>query len=124
METNISLEVKVAQLRAANNYLTKINRVKPRVRIVLQARASADLLAMWHLAGYRTGRPSAAAWGMSDRKWHYGRALLRVAGVYDRNWKTDDLNKIAWSIGVAFERCLLNPELLFLRLPLCRQLRA
>lgn len=118
-----ALAVRVAQLQAANNYLTRANLVKPRVRIVLQARASADLLALWHLAGFRTGRIAAYQMGMSDRRWHYGRALLQVARVYDTEWLTDSPVAIENALSVATKRCVENPDVLLLRLPMSRQLR-
>jgi hypothetical protein len=123
VDTNESLEIKVAKFRKANNYLARVARVAPRTRIVLEAKDDADHLAMLYLAGYRTGKGSAATWGISDHRWYYARALLQVAGVYDTGWKSEDPRLIEWSISVAAERCLDNPDLMLWRLPLCRQLR-
>jgi hypothetical protein len=121
---NESLQDKVARLRKANNYLARKARVQPRTRIVLEAQEDAHRLASLYLAGYRTGKGSAATWGISDHRWYYARALLQVAGVYDTGWRSESLEHIAWSIEVAFERCLKNPDLMLLRLPLSRQLRS
>ena len=120
-----TLRQRVTELTKANNYLTKSNRVRNRVRIVLQSRAAADILAAHHLAGWRTGRNSAMGYGLSDRKWHYGRALLQVARVvgygYD-GWLIDEPEEIESAISAAVERCLRNPEILISRLPPSRQL--
>lgn len=120
-----TLRQKVIELQKANNYLTKSNRVRNRVRIVLQARATADILVTHHLAGWKTGRESAKSYGISDRKWHAGRALLQVAKVvgygYD-GWLMDDPEQIFNALQLATERCTRNPEMLISRLPPSRQL--
>jgi len=119
------LAIKVAQLQKANNYLVRVNKVKPRLRIVLQASGAADLMALWNLSGYRTGRSACMSYGMSDRTWHYGRALLEVARVYAGNdWLIDDAAEIETRLRVAVERCERNPEMLIARLPPSRQLQA
>jgi len=121
-----ALRQRVTELQAANNYLTKSNRVRARVRIVLQAQAAADILAMHHLAGWRTGRESARAYGLSDRRWHYGRALLQVARVLGygyEGWLMDNPDQIEAAIAAAVTRCTANPEMLISRLPQSRQLR-
>ena len=118
------LAIKVAQLQKANNYLVRTNKVKPRLRIVLQASGAADLMALWHLAGYRTGRIACMSYGMSDRTWHYGRALLEVARVYAGDgWLIEDAAEIETRLRVAVERCEKNPEILVARLPPSRQLK-
>lgn len=119
------LALKVAALQKANNYLTRANKVKPRLRIVLQASAAADLLALWHLAGYRTGRIACMSYGMSDRLWHHGRALLQVARVWGygrEGWLSDDAGEIETALRVAVEKCEKNPEILLARLPPSRAL--
>jgi len=118
------LAIKVAQLQKANNYLSRANKVKPRLRIVLQASGAADLMALWHLSGYRTGRVACMSYGMSDRTWHYGRALLEVARVYAGDgWLLEDAAEIETRLRVAVERCEKNPEILVARLPPSRQLK-
>lgn len=120
------LALKVAQLKKSNNYLIRANKVKPRLRIVLLASGAADLLALWHLSGYRTGRIACESYGMPDRTWHYGRALLQVARVWGHGregWLSDDPIEIETAIRVAVERCEKNPEILIARLPQSRQLQ-
>ncbi len=120
------LSAKVAALQKANNYLTRANKVKPRLRIVLQASGAADLLALWHLAGYRTGRIACQSYGLSDRLWHYGRALLQVARVWGHGregWVSDDAGEIETALRVAVEKCEKNPEILIARLPQSRALQ-
>jgi hypothetical protein len=119
------LALKVAALQKANNYLTRANKVKPRLRIVLQASGAADLLALWHLAGYRTGRAAAMSFGMSDRAWFHGRALLQVARVWGHGregWLSDDPNEIETALRVAVEKYEKNPDILIARLPNSRAL--
>jgi len=121
-----TLRQRVSELQQANNYLTKSNRVRARVRIVLQAQAAADILVTHHLAGWRTGRESARAYGLSDRRWHYGRALLQVARVIGygyEGWLMDSPEAIVSALSAAVERCTRNPEMLISRLPRSRQLK-
>jgi|GEM_PF-2766227 len=121
-----TLRQRVSELQQANNYLTKSNRVRARVRIVLQAQAAADVLVVHHLAGWRTGRESARAYGLSDRRWHYGRALLQVARVIGygyEGWLMDSPEAIVGALSAAVERCTRNPEMLISRLPRSRQLK-
>ncbi len=121
------LAVKVAALQSANRYLTRANKVKPRLRIVLQAKAAADLMALWHLAGYRTGRIACESYGMTDRVWHYGRALLQVARVWGygrEGWLSDNPVEIEAAIRVAFEKCEKDAVILLSRLPASRALPA
>ncbi len=121
-----TLKARIAELKLQNNYLTRSNRVRNRTRIILQARASADLIALRHLAGWRTGRESMREYGLSDRKWHAGRALLLVARVIAPGyggWLMDDPDQIESAISAAVERCTRNPEMLNARLPPSRQLK-
>jgi hypothetical protein len=122
---NDALVNRVAELARANNYLTRASKVKPRLRIVLQARAVAEKLAILHLAGYQTGRYASLAAGIHDRKWYQGRALLQVARLWgnaNEGWLTSDPLEIEAAIKVAFEKCERNPDILIARLPQSRAL--
>jgi hypothetical protein len=124
-ESNESLTIKVAKLTNENHYLRRGNRVKPHVRIVLRARASATLLALWDRSGYRTGRKAAFANGMSDRTWYAARALLMMARVHDgRGFTCSDPAEIEARLDSALARAIDDPDLLNKRMPLSRQAQA
>jgi hypothetical protein len=115
---NEALTIKVARLQKENQYLRRVNNVRPHLKLVVRAQAAAQLLALWHCAGYRTGRPSAFAMGMSNDTWYAGRALLQVARVWDRQgWTTDDPATIEARLKTAVERCKDRPDLLGYHLP-------
>jgi hypothetical protein len=119
---NESLIVKVGKLQRENHYLRRINKVRPHLKLIVRAQAAAQLLALWHCAGYRTGRPSALAMGMSNDTWYAGRALLQVARVWaDSGWTTDDPAIIEARLKTAVERCKDRPDLLGYRIPLSKR---
>jgi len=105
VELNDALTVKVALLQKENHYLRRGNRVAPHMRLVQRAYAGAQLLAVWHCAGYRTGRKAALANGMSDRTWYAARALLMLARVHDgRAFTMSDPAEIEPRLKAATER--------------------
>src|SRR5687768_2418748 len=77
-------DLKIAKLKLQNenHYLRRANRVRPHLKLVLLAEAAALMLAVWHLAGYRTGRKSSRDNGMTERTWFAGRALLMAARLW------------------------------------------
>lgn len=126
LQEKATLTAKVAALTKENHYLRKGNRVAPQMRIVQRAYASAQLLAMWHCAGFRTGRRASNQNGMSDRSWYAGRALLLLAGIYDwqLGFKTDNKEEIERLLAVAIEKATQNPASLLVRLPVSKQPKA
>lgn len=122
MITQDGLAIEVAKLRAENNYLVRVNKVRPHLRPVIRAEAGAHLMAKWHLAGWRTGRMACKSYGMSERTWFYARALLIVARVHDYNgWTCDDLPTIVRAIVSSVDYCTKHPEALLLRVPLSKR---
>jgi len=116
------LTVAVAKLRAENNALRRRAKLQPHIRIVQQAAPAARLLALWHCAGYRTGRMTALSFGMPERTWFYARALLIVARVHDgRAFTTTDPAEIERALALAVKRCEKDPAILLTRLPLSRR---
>lgn len=118
-----SLAIAMAQLQAANNYLTRQQQLKPHVRIVLNALASARLLALWHCTGYLCGRRAALSFGMSEHKFYYGRAMLCAAQVYVRGtgFTTTDPAHIEDNLSTALEVCLVRPRALYKYVPPSRR---
>lgn len=101
---NVSLQVKVARLQKENHYLRRITQMKPHVRLVVRAEAAAQLLALWHCAGLRTGRKASFAAGMSQDTFYAGRALLVLAAVHDgKRWVTTDPEVIEGRLKGAVE---------------------
>lgn len=121
-DDNASLTAKVAALTKENHYLRRGNRVQPHMRLVQRAYAGAQLLAIWHCAGYRTGKKAALANGMSDRTWYAARALLMLGRVHDgHKFTTSDPAEIETRLHGATQRAGVQPELLNVRLPRSRQ---
>lgn len=119
-----SLMVAVAKLREANNYLTRRMQLQPHIRLVQQSLALARLLALWHCAGFRTGKRAAVSMGMSEHGWYHGRALLMVGLVYGKDgFTTSDPTEIETALKVAIERIQAKPNLFYSRLPMSRRPR-
>ena len=117
-----ALSVKVTKLQQENHYLRRSNRVRPHLRIVIRAEAAAHLLAMWHCAGYLTGRASAFVFGMSQDTFYAGRALCILANLHDgQRWLTDDPATIQRRLGEATEYAKRRPDALIAHIPLSRQ---
>jgi hypothetical protein len=121
-DANASLVAKVAQLKKENHYLRRGNRIMPHVRIVQRAYAGAQMLALWHCGGYRTGRKAAMLNGMSDRTWYAARALLMVGRVHNgRSFTTDEPSELETALLSAVKRSEMDPGLLHARLPRSRR---
>jgi hypothetical protein len=122
---NEGLATKVAKLQKENHYWRRANKVQPHIKLIVRARASAELLALWHCAGYRTGRDSAYSMGMSHHSWYAGRALLQLARVWDdHGFTTADPGTIQKQLKVAHERATQRPDLLAYRIPRSRRAKA
>jgi hypothetical protein len=119
-----SLTVKVAQLQRHNNFLTRKMQLQPSVRVRETAKASAELLALWHLTGYRTGKRASLSMGMSEYTWYHARAFCMLGLIHSKNgFTTDDANEIATGLKVAAERLAKDPNALNRYLPSSRRVR-
>jgi hypothetical protein len=121
---NESLTVKIARLQKVNGHLMRKMQLQPEVRQALSVSAAAELLAMWHLLGYKTGKRAALSLGMSNYTWWHARAFCRLGLVHDgRNFTTSDPDEVASGLRVAAERLAKNPEALNRYLPASRRVR-
>jgi hypothetical protein len=117
-----TLAAKVAKLQKENHYLRRANKVQPHIKLVVRAHAAAQLLSLWHCAGYRTGRDAAYGMGMSIDDWYKARALLQLARVWDRNgFTTTDPTTIEKQLKLATERARERPDLVGYRIPMNRR---
>lgn len=115
---NVSLHVKVARLQKENHYLRRVAHMKPQLRLVVRAEAAAQLLALWHCAGLRTGRKASFAAGMSQDSFYVGWALLVLAGVHDgHHWVTTDPALIESRLQAAAETARKKPVHLIRHMP-------
>ncbi len=120
-QSNEALTIKAAKLQAENHYLRRANRVRPHLRLVLRARAAADILVVLHLAGYRTGRNAAEAAGVSQDSWFAGRALLLAARLWDNGLTTTDSALIESRLSAAYQRAMADPSTVAFRIPMSRR---
>jgi hypothetical protein len=119
-----SLTVKVAQLQRINGFLTRKMQLQPEVRRALSVSAAAELLALWHLTGFKTGKRAALSLGMANYTWYHARAFCRLGLVHDgRGFTSTDPEEIANGLRVAGERLKKNPEALNRYLPASRRVR-
>lgn len=116
------LKSRVVRLQNENHYLRRSNRVQPHLRLVLRAEAAANLIAMWHLAGYRTGRKACRGHGMTEPTWFAGRALLMAGRLWQNNhFTTNDPDTIQARIAVTVERAKRDPSVIGYRIPLSKR---
>lgn len=116
------LKVAVIKLRVENHYLRRGARVKPHVRLVLRAEASAKLMALWHAAGYQVGRKACRKHGLTEDAWYAGRALLMAGRLWlNDRFTTEDVDVIKTRIQTTKERALVDPSVIGYRIPLSRR---
>ena len=116
------LTIKVAKLQGENHYLRRANRVQPHLRLVLRAEVAANLIALWHLAGYRVGRTACRGHGMTNDSWFAGRALLMAARVWvGDGFVTTDPTLIEQRIRTTVERAKREPSVIAYRIPISKR---
>lgn len=120
--SNDKLANQAAILLQANGHLRKANKVRPHVKLYLKAEASAKILALWHVGGYRTGKNSCVSYGMSENTYFYGRALLMLAALHDgHKWLIDDPDEIERRIEMTVAYAEAKPEILAMSIPNSRR---
>ncbi len=77
--------VQVATLQAENRRLRRMTRNGKQGRILHRAVADARQLVGWRFAGYSVTRRACKSFGMSERRWMWAVALLKLAGVLPIN---------------------------------------
>lgn len=112
------MQVKVARLQKENHYLRRVTQMKPQMRLVVRRPLPAQLLALWHCAGLRTGRKASFQAGMSQDTFYAGRALLMLAGVHDgQRWVTTEPAVIESRLQGAIDLARKNPAHLVRNMP-------
>lgn len=124
-QSDDKLIIKSAKLQRENHYLRRINKVRPHLKLVVRAEAAAQLLALWHIAGYLTSRYACMSFGMSERTYYAGKALLVAARVHNgQRWTVSNPEAIEARIRTTVERCRKSPEILAWRMPLSKRPKA
>lgn len=119
-----SLAVKVAQLQRHNNFLTRRMQLQPAIRVRESVKAAAELLALWHLTGYRTGKRASLSNGMSEYTWYHARAFCMLGLIHSKTgFTTSDPDEIATGLKVAAERLAKDTNALNRYLPSSRRVR-
>lgn len=119
-----SLIIKVKQLQKVNGFLSRKLQLQPEVRVSLTVSVAAELLALWHLTGFRTGKRAAKSLGMSEYTWYHARAFCMLGLVHDgRSFTSNDPTEIAAGLAVAAERLATKPQALNRYLPPSRRVR-
>lgn len=97
------LRAESARLRAENRHLRR--RLADRdLRLLRHARRDALYLAALHFAGCPTTRRASVDVGLTERRWHWGMALLRTARVHNGlDWTGDTPIEVETAIGAAVE---------------------
>ena len=73
--------IKNATLASENRRLRRMTANGPQGRILHRTAADARQLVGWRFANYSISRRNALSYGMSRRRWAWGVALLKLAGV-------------------------------------------
>jgi hypothetical protein len=75
------LEVQVATVQSENRRLRRMTENGKQGRIVHRAAADARQIVGWRVAGFCVSRRQCLSYGMSERRWAWALALLKLAGV-------------------------------------------
>lgn len=96
----------IAQLRKENRYLRARLTDNGRAgRILRRARDDAYSLLLWRAAGFYPSLNWCLEQGLSERRWQWARAFLRVARLYDgRDYEAQDLDFAARRLRLTYER--------------------
>jgi hypothetical protein len=124
------LEVQVATVQAENRRLRRMTANGKVGRLLHRTAADARQLVGWRAAGYSVARRQCLTYGMSERRWAWALALLKLAGVvamntqYADDFLEEDLGAIESRIARAVQRVEGNGiSLLVFRLPKGRSQR-
>lgn len=119
-----ALQLQVATLQAENRRLRRLTRNGKQGSILHRAAADARAIVGWRIAGYSVARRKCVEYGLSERRWAWAMALLKLAGVvamdvfYADDFLIDDPIDIERRIDKAVNKVEINgmAPLLF-RLP-------
>lgn len=82
VQENDRLRLENARLRSENRYLRRVLHDRE-LRLLRRAEADAVLMGALHWAGQETSAAACADVGISRRRWHWARALLKAAGLHE-----------------------------------------
>jgi hypothetical protein len=96
--------LEIVRLRAENRYLRR--QIHDReLRLLRRAQADAALMGALFFAMLPTTASGCAAVGISKRRWHWARALLKVARVHDGyGWLVDNVDDYEARLAAAVQR--------------------
>ncbi len=96
----------VAQLRKENRYLRARLTDNGRAgRILRRARDDAYALLLWRSTGFYPSLSWCLEQGLSERRWQWARAFLRVARLYDgRDYAAEDMEFAGRRLRSTYER--------------------
>jgi hypothetical protein len=77
--------VKLATVQAENRRLRRMTENGKQGRLLYRTAADARQIVGWRFAGYSVTRRACYGYGMSERRWAWAVALLKVAKVLDIN---------------------------------------
>lgn len=104
VEENTRLRLENAQLRAENRQLRRQLQDRE-LRLLRRAQADAALMGALYFSFMPTTAAACADVGISKRRWHWSRALLKVAHVHDgQGWLVDNVDDYERRLAVAVER--------------------
>ncbi len=119
-----ALRVQVATLQAENRRLRRLTQNGKQGSILHRAAADARAIVAWRAAGYSVARRKCLTYGLSERRWMWAMALLKLANViamdtfYADDFLLDDLDAINRSIDRAVGKVERNGmSLLLFRMP-------
>ena len=78
---NERLQVKIATVQAENRRLRRLTTNGRQGSILHRAMTDAKQIVGWRVAGYCVSRRQCVSYGMSERRWMWAMALLKLAGV-------------------------------------------
>lgn len=86
-------QIDIATLQAENRRLRRLTTNGKQGRVIHRTAQDARQLVAWRFSGYSISRRNCLAYGMSERRWAWAIALLKVAKVLDitASWADDFL---------------------------------
>ncbi len=78
---NERLQVQIAAVQAENRRLRRMTKTSRQGSILHRATIDARQIVGWRVAGYCVSRRQCVSYGMSERRWMWAMALLKLAGI-------------------------------------------
>ena len=84
------LQVNLATVQSENRRLRRMTTNGKQGNIAHRANADARQLVVWRFANYTISRRQCRNYGLSERRWQWGVAMLRLANIVTLNGSVDD----------------------------------